>query len=73
VLDELRAAMTVCERHGDRFGVALIERTIGEHHLAAGRHLPAREHLNRSVTLWDKLGLPLFRARTLRDLAGRSP
>lgn len=69
VLDELRAAMAVCEQHGDRFGVALIERTIGEQHLAAGRAGAAREHLDTSVALWDRLGLPLFRARTLRDLA----
>ncbi|GAA3627447.1 BTAD domain-containing putative transcriptional regulator [Nonomuraea rosea] len=69
ILPDLREAMEVCERNDDRFGMALVERTVGELHLAHGRHAQAEEHLGRAVALWDRLGLPLFRARTLRDLA----
>ncbi|MBB5625438.1 AfsR/SARP family transcriptional regulator [Sphaerisporangium krabiense] len=69
VLPCLVDALSVCERHGDRFGVALVQRTIGELHLARGRHDLAEAHLRRSVVMWDGLELPLFRARTMRDLA----
>jgi len=69
ILPELLDALRVCERHGDRFGGALVERTVGELHLARGRYALAEEHLCRAAEAWDRLGLPLFRARTLRDLA----
>ncbi|MBT2231996.1 AfsR/SARP family transcriptional regulator [Nonomuraea sp. NEAU-A123] len=69
ILPELLDALRVCERHGDRFGVALVERTVGELHLARGRYALAEEHLCRAAEAWDRLDLPLFRARTLRDLA----
>ncbi|WP_262379637.1 AfsR/SARP family transcriptional regulator [Nonomuraea sp. PA05] len=69
VLPCLREALEECERHQDRFGMALIERTVGELHLARGRYARAEEHLRRSVAMWEALGLPLFRARTMRDLA----
>ncbi|MEU9887165.1 BTAD domain-containing putative transcriptional regulator [Sphaerisporangium sp. NPDC051011] len=69
VLPDLIEALSVCEQHGDRFGVGLIQRTIGELHLARGRHDLAEAHLNRSIVMWDGLELPLFRARTMRDLA----
>ncbi|WP_433512174.1 BTAD domain-containing putative transcriptional regulator [Nonomuraea sp. CA-143628] len=69
ILPDLLEALRVCERHGDRFGTALVERTIGELHLARCRYDLAEGHLGRSVEMWERLGLPLFRARTLRDLA----
>lgn len=69
VLPDLVEALSVCEQHGDRFGVGLIQRTMGELHLARGQHDLAEAHLNRSIVTWDGLELPLFRARTMRDLA----
>ncbi|MBG0828702.1 winged helix-turn-helix domain-containing protein [Planomonospora sp. ID67723] len=69
VLPGLMEALRVCEQHRDRFGTALIQRTIGELHLACGRYGPALTWLHRSVELWEALELPLFRARTVRDLA----
>ncbi|MFE1825467.1 BTAD domain-containing putative transcriptional regulator [Streptomyces yangpuensis] len=53
----------------DMFGEALVLRTLGEWHLAASDWETATETLRQSLGLWDKLQLPLWRARTLRDLA----
>ncbi|MFJ3976372.1 AfsR/SARP family transcriptional regulator [Streptomyces sp. NPDC090021] len=53
----------------DMFGEALVLRTLGEWHLAASHWETATETLRQSLGLWDKLQLPLWRARTLRDLA----
>ncbi|MGW5640317.1 ATP-binding protein [Streptomyces sp. NPDC003832] len=53
----------------DMFGEALVLRTIGEWHLAASDWETATETLRQSLGLWDKLQLPLWCARTLRDLA----
>ncbi|GIH96701.1 BTAD domain-containing putative transcriptional regulator [Planobispora siamensis] len=68
-LSDLVEALGVCEQHDDRFGAGLVQRTIGELHLAHGRYDLARDHLGRSLAVWDGLDLPLFRARTMRDLA----
>lgn len=71
--DEVREAMlaclTTCHQMQDGFGQGLMLRTLGELELAAGRLLDARAHLERSVQWWDALMLPVWRARTLRDLA----
>jgi DNA-binding SARP family transcriptional activator/tetratricopeptide (TPR) repeat protein len=67
--DPLRRCLAVCEELGDRFGVALTLRTIGELHLAAGEPDLAVDRLRAAVDAWDRLDLPLFRARTERDLA----
>ncbi|MEV7968600.1 tetratricopeptide repeat protein [Sphaerisporangium sp. NPDC088356] len=69
VLPGLVDALGVCTGQADRFGEALILRTIGELHLARGDFAEAEERLTRSIAVWDDLGLPLFRARSLRDLA----
>ncbi|WP_424534729.1 AfsR/SARP family transcriptional regulator [Sphaerisporangium viridialbum] len=69
VLPGLLDALAVCTGQADRFGEALILRTIGELHLARGDLAEAEERLTRSIAVWDDLGLPLFRARSLRDLA----
>src|SRR5262249_22558956 len=53
----------------DRFGIALMLRTIGELHLAQGQLQLAGDYLIRSREMWQELDLPLFRARTERDLA----
>lgn len=63
-----RCLETTRERQ-DMFGEALVLRTIGEWHLAASDWDTATATLRQSVDLWDKLELPLWRARTLRDLS----
>jgi tetratricopeptide (TPR) repeat protein len=52
----------------DRWGEAITLRTLGELHLAVGRLEEAESCLKESVRQWEELSLPLFRARTLRDL-----
>lgn len=66
---ELRGVLDTCRTHHDRFGEALALRTIGECELAAGRVATAEQFLTEAAGLWESLGLPLARARTLRDLA----
>jgi tetratricopeptide (TPR) repeat protein len=53
----------------DHQGSALVIRTIGEAHLAEGRIDEALRHLSEAGAIWEKIGLRLGRARTLRDLA----
>jgi DNA-binding SARP family transcriptional activator/tetratricopeptide (TPR) repeat protein len=60
-------------RHGDRFGVALMTRTLGELHLAMGDRPRARQLLETALADWESLRLPLWQARTLRDLAAADP
>lgn len=64
----LHTALNGCRDVGDRFGEALVRRTLGEWRLAAGDHSGARIVLTEVLTSWNDLGLPLWRARTLRDL-----
>lgn len=66
---EVRDVLDICRGQRDRFGEALGMRTLGECELAAGRLDAAERHLTEAAALWDNLGLPLPRARTLRDLA----
>ncbi|WP_367038760.1 BTAD domain-containing putative transcriptional regulator [Streptomyces sp. Je 1-332] len=66
---EIRDVLAICRGQHDRFGEALGLRTLGECELAAGRVDTAEQHLTTAAALWDDLGLPLPRARTLRDLA----
>ncbi|WP_328751234.1 tetratricopeptide repeat protein [Streptomyces sp. NBC_00285] len=72
-LDESRERLGRClelaRERQDRFGVALVLRTLGEWHLAAGDAGGAREPLERALSAWEALRLPLWRARTLWDLA----
>ena len=71
--DGLRASLeqcrAVCVRHQDRFGIALVTRTLGEYALATGDLPAATTHLRTALTLWTELDLPLWQARTMRDLA----
>lgn len=66
---DLAGLLDVCRRYGDRYGEALVLRTIGECALAAGELTDADTHLSASAALWGTLSLPLPRARTLRSLA----
>ncbi|MBP2324414.1 tetratricopeptide (TPR) repeat protein [Kibdelosporangium banguiense] len=65
----LGSCLYTCTRRHDRFGVALMTRTLGEVHLAAGDLVAAQETLGAALDLWTELDLPLWQARTLRDLA----
>lgn len=68
-LDDLLAECAeVCERQRDRFGLALTTRTRGELSLTLGRP-DAAALLSEALELWTELGAPLWRARTMRDLA----
>ncbi|MDI1462899.1 BTAD domain-containing putative transcriptional regulator [Catellatospora sp. KI3] len=65
-LEETLAASRIAQ---DRFGQASSLRTLGELHLAAGRLDLAEEFLVAARQLWSVLELPLWEARTDRDLA----
>jgi tetratricopeptide (TPR) repeat protein len=65
----LGTCLYTCTRRHDRFGVALMTRTLGEVHLATGDFVAAKETLGAALDLWTELDLPLWQARTLRDLA----
>ncbi|TWP46276.1 tetratricopeptide repeat protein [Lentzea tibetensis] len=69
VADLLDGCLEVCTRQHDRFGIALVTRTRGEFALAEGRLDEAAKLLASSLDQWTELGLPIWRARTLRDLA----
>ncbi|GHH44643.1 AfsR/SARP family transcriptional regulator [Lentzea cavernae] len=64
----IQQALDGCRDVGDRFGEALMRRTLGEWRLAAGDHAGAQEVLTDLMPVWNDLSLPLWRARTLRDL-----
>jgi tetratricopeptide (TPR) repeat protein len=68
-LAQLREALDTCRTAGDRWGEGLTLRTLGELHLAAGRLDEAGQHFDAAMRIWDALDVPLFRARTLRDIA----
>jgi tetratricopeptide (TPR) repeat protein len=69
VRDMLGSCLRVCVQHGDRFGTALVTRTLGELELATGHLDEAQAHLDAAFAQWRELDLPLWQARTLRDLA----
>ncbi|MFR9778746.1 AfsR/SARP family transcriptional regulator [Micromonospora sp. MS34] len=67
-LPPLERGLSTCRRMHDRFGAALIQRTIGELHLAAGRPDAALDALRLAHEQWVELNHDLGIARTLRDL-----
>lgn len=71
--DLLAGCLDTCVRHGDRFGAALVTRTIGELYLATGDQASATRTLTAALADWTTLKLPLWQARTLRDLAAADP
>lgn len=66
---DLRAALDACRAHHDRFGQALVLRTLGEEALARGDGAGAEDALRLSLAIWERLELPGWRARTQRSLA----
>ena len=68
-LPSLVDALEVCRNHLDRYGEALMLRTIGELHLAEGELDLAEAHLIESVAISRELGTALPAARARRDLA----
>jgi DNA-binding SARP family transcriptional activator/tetratricopeptide (TPR) repeat protein len=68
-LEALTACLATFRRLRDRFGEALALRTLGELYLADGALDLAAGYFDQALSLWDDLKLPVFRARTLRDLA----
>ncbi|GGS17869.1 SARP family transcriptional regulator [Actinokineospora fastidiosa] len=73
VAEALAGCLEVCTRRRDRFGAALMTRTLGEYHLATGDQGFARELLAEALDRWSELDLALWQARTLRDLAAADP
>ncbi|MFC4856947.1 AfsR/SARP family transcriptional regulator [Actinophytocola glycyrrhizae] len=69
VRDDLLACVAVCNDMQDGFGQALMLRTLGELDLVAGRLVEARHFLDHALQWWAALSLPVWRARTLRDLS----
>ncbi|MEU8331548.1 BTAD domain-containing putative transcriptional regulator [Micromonospora sp. NPDC048839] len=67
-LAPLERSLETCRRLNDRFGSALVQRTVGELHLAAGRPEVALEALRLAHDGWVELHHDLGAARTLRDL-----
>ncbi|MFF6784704.1 BTAD domain-containing putative transcriptional regulator [Streptomyces sp. NPDC012510] len=67
--ERLDRCLEITRERQDVFGEALVLRTIGEWHLVASDWQTATETLRQALGLWDELQLPLWRARTLRDLA----
>jgi tetratricopeptide (TPR) repeat protein len=65
----LRECVGVCRALEDDFGIALVQRTLGELCLAEGDLDAAVQQLNASIAGWEQLRLPLFAARSRRDLA----
>ncbi len=70
VLGWLTDCLRTCHEFKDGFGQALVLRTLGERELAVGSPEAALGHFDRSLQWWTGLDLPLWRARTLRDVSG---
>ncbi|MFC7713100.1 AfsR/SARP family transcriptional regulator [Nonomuraea recticatena] len=68
-LSSIADALEVCRSHFDRYGEALMQRTIGEVHLALGQLELAEAHLMQSIAISEELHTPLPAARARRDLA----
>ncbi|MGW0208684.1 BTAD domain-containing putative transcriptional regulator [Streptomyces sp. NPDC003233] len=69
LLQDLRWALQVCREHNDRFGCVLMLRSIGELYLSLSRPRQARQVLEEAHQLAQCLGVRVWDARILRDLA----
>ncbi|MEV7283447.1 BTAD domain-containing putative transcriptional regulator [Streptomyces sp. NPDC093252] len=67
--ERLDRCLEITRERQDVFGEALVLRTLGEWRLATADPRGATGTLREALALWDQLALPLWRARTLRDLA----
>ncbi|MET8825593.1 BTAD domain-containing putative transcriptional regulator [Streptomyces sp. NPDC004610] len=65
----LDRCLEITRERQDLFGEALVLRTLGEWRLATADPEGATGTLREALARWDRLALPLWRARTLRDLA----
>lgn len=66
--ERLERCLEVTRERRDLFGEALVLRSLGEARIAARDWDGATRELERALALWDRMGLPLWRARTVRDL-----
>ncbi|WP_086820031.1 AfsR/SARP family transcriptional regulator [Allokutzneria sp. NRRL B-24872] len=57
-----------CRELHDTFGVALARRTLGECYIAMGEPERALDYLGQALVDWGEIRLPVWRARTLRDV-----
>jgi DNA-binding SARP family transcriptional activator/predicted negative regulator of RcsB-dependent stress response len=64
----LESARSLSESIGERFGLALAWMEIGKLHRHTGDLAASLGALNRSLTIWTDLNLPLWRARTLEAI-----
>ncbi|MFH8462416.1 AfsR/SARP family transcriptional regulator [Streptomyces sp. NPDC017991] len=67
--ERLAGCLAITRERQDTFGEALVLRTLGECGLADRDPDAAEEALHSALGLWERLDLPLWRARTLRDMA----
>ncbi|MEV6632523.1 BTAD domain-containing putative transcriptional regulator [Actinoplanes sp. NPDC051470] len=65
----LQPILWTCRGLHDTFGEALVLRTLGEAWLVAGSLTNAEDNLRQALHRWKELRLPLWQARTLRDMA----
>ncbi|MFK3979063.1 AfsR/SARP family transcriptional regulator [Micromonospora sp. NPDC050397] len=68
-LPRLEWALSVARDAGDRWGEGVALRVLGQLHLSEGRLATAEETLAASLSLWDRVDAPLWRARTQYDLS----
>ncbi|MFB9908706.1 AfsR/SARP family transcriptional regulator [Allokutzneria oryzae] len=57
-----------CRDLHDNFGVALVRRTLGECYIEMAEPGRALSYLEQALAGWEDIRLPVWRARTLRDL-----
>ncbi|RKR86359.1 DNA-binding SARP family transcriptional activator [Micromonospora pisi] len=68
-LPRLEWALSVAREAGDRWGQGVALRVLGQLYLATGQLGLAEESLDASLSLWDRVQAPLWRARTRYDLS----
>ncbi len=64
----LRRCIDVFQAQEDQFGTALALCTEAKLHRQTGHPGPAANGLEAAAQMWHRLGMPLWEARTLRDL-----
>lgn len=64
-----RIVVAATERSGDRLGLGVAMRLLGQAAMSLGNKAEAREHLERAITVFDGAGDPLLLAATYHDCA----